>query len=109
MIIPVRCFTCGKVVADKFEQFKREGRIRTYDWERYNGASVVYQPKQMTPKQLRHAQMAAFGEFFSLGSALRRLRLFPLKWRSWIANVAIWKGIRYYYASRRRQLPRPQL
>lgn len=24
MIIPVRCFTCGKVVADKYEQFKRE-------------------------------------------------------------------------------------
>ena len=26
MIIPVRCFTCGKVDADKFEQFKREVR-----------------------------------------------------------------------------------
>ena len=26
MIIPVRCFTCGKVVADKYEQFKREVR-----------------------------------------------------------------------------------
>lgn len=26
MIIPVRCFTCGKVVGDKFEQFKREIR-----------------------------------------------------------------------------------
>ena len=88
-----------------FEQFQREGRLRTYDWERYNGSSVVYEPKQMTPKQLRHAQMAAFGEFFSLGSTFRRLRLFPLKWRSWIANVAIWKGIRYYYTSRRRQLP----
>ncbi|MHA1577481.1 MAG: DNA-directed RNA polymerase subunit N [Candidatus Thorarchaeota archaeon] len=24
MIIPVRCFTCGKVVADKYEEFKRE-------------------------------------------------------------------------------------
>ncbi|MHA1904492.1 MAG: DNA-directed RNA polymerase subunit N [Candidatus Thorarchaeota archaeon] len=24
MIIPVRCFTCGKVVADKYDQFKRE-------------------------------------------------------------------------------------
>lgn len=23
MIIPVRCFTCGKVVADKYEEFKR--------------------------------------------------------------------------------------
>ncbi len=22
MIIPVRCFTCGKVVADKYEEFK---------------------------------------------------------------------------------------
>ena len=88
-----------------FEQFKREGRIRTYDWERYNGASVVYEPKQMTPMQLRHAQMAAFGEFFSLGSSFRRLRVWPLKWRSWIANIAIWKGIRYYYNSRGRRLP----
>jgi len=26
MIIPVRCFTCGKVVADKYDQFKREIR-----------------------------------------------------------------------------------
>ncbi len=26
MIVPVRCFTCGKVIADKFEQFKREVR-----------------------------------------------------------------------------------
>ncbi len=23
MIIPVRCFTCGKVVADKYEEFNR--------------------------------------------------------------------------------------
>ena len=88
-----------------FEQFRREGRIRTFDWERYNGASVVFEPRQMSPQQLRHAQMAAFAEFFTLGSALRRLRLLPLKWRSWIANVAIWKGIRYYYASRGRRVP----
>ncbi|MDF1537977.1 MAG: DNA-directed RNA polymerase subunit N [Candidatus Thorarchaeota archaeon] len=26
MIVPVRCFTCGKVIADKYEQFKREIR-----------------------------------------------------------------------------------
>lgn len=26
MIIPVRCFTCGKVVADKYEDFRREVR-----------------------------------------------------------------------------------
>jgi len=88
-----------------FEQFQREGRIRTYDWERYNGASVVYEPKQMTVKQLRHAQMAAFAEFFSPGSAFRRLKIWPLKSRAWVANLAIWKGIQYYYRKRRRPVP----
>jgi DNA-directed RNA polymerase subunit N len=24
MIIPVRCFTCGKVIADKWEEYKKE-------------------------------------------------------------------------------------
>ncbi len=75
-----------------FRQFEREGRIRTYDWERYNGASVVFEPKQMTPKELRHAQMAAFAEFYSPRSAFRRLQLWPLKLRAWVANVACWQG-----------------
>lgn len=26
MIIPIRCFTCGKLVADKYETFKRQVR-----------------------------------------------------------------------------------
>ncbi len=88
-----------------FHQFQREGRIRTYDWERYNGASVVYEPKQMSAKQLRHAQMAAFSEFFSPRSAFRRLRLIPFKSRAWLANLAIWKGIHYYYGRRGRRVP----
>ena len=35
--------------------------------------------KKLSPKQLQHAQMAAFAEFFSPRSALRRLRVRPLK------------------------------
>ena len=88
-----------------YEQFEREGRIRTHDWLRYNGASIVYEPKLMSPKQLRHAQMAAFAEFFSPRSAFQRLKMWPLKTRSWVANLAIWKGIRYYYAKKGRQVP----
>ena len=88
-----------------YDQFEREGRIRTHDWLRYNGASIVYEPKRMSPEQLRHAQMAAFAEFFSPRSAFQRLKLWPLKTRSWIANLAIWKGIRYYYAKKGRQIP----
>jgi DNA-directed RNA polymerase subunit N (RpoN/RPB10) len=28
MIIPVKCFTCGKVLADKYRYFKREVKMR---------------------------------------------------------------------------------
>ncbi len=89
-----------------FDQFEREGRLLTRDWERYNGASVVFQPRRMTVDQLRHAQAAAFAEFFSPRSALRRLGVWPLKQRAWMANLAIWKGIRYYYARKHRSVPR---
>jgi radical SAM superfamily enzyme YgiQ (UPF0313 family) len=89
-----------------YERFAREGRLRTGDWKRYNGASVVYEPLRMTAKELRHAQMAAFAEFYSLRSAVRRLKCDPRKKLSWLANLAIWKGIRYYYARQHRQVPR---
>ena len=62
-----------------YAQYEREGRIRTHDWERYNRSSVVFEPKQMSPQELRHAQMAAFSEFYSLRSTLRRLKFFPTK------------------------------
>jgi len=88
-----------------FRQFQREGRLRTLDWERYNGASVVYEPRRMTAKELRHAQMAAFAEFYTPRSALRRLRVWPVKSRAWAANLASWKGIRYYYAKKGRRVP----
>lgn len=88
-----------------FDQFKREGRIRTYDWEQYNGASIVFEPRRMSPTELRHAQMAAFAEFYSPRSALRRLHILPFKSRAWAANLAIWKGIRYYYARKGRHVP----
>ena len=45
-----------------FEQYRDEGRLETTDWDRYNGASVVYQPKRMTSQELRYVQMAAFRE-----------------------------------------------
>ncbi len=89
-----------------FSQFEREGRITTYDWERYNGASIVYEPKQMSPTELRHAQMAAFAEFYSPRSALQRLKAWPLKGRAWVANLACWQGISYYYRRQGRQVPR---
>jgi radical SAM superfamily enzyme YgiQ (UPF0313 family) len=88
-----------------WHEFKRQGRLVTEDWDRYNGATVCYTPKGMSARELRHAQMAAFAEFYSLRSAVPRLGVVPFKKFSWLANVAIWRGIRHYYARRGRKVP----
>ncbi len=105
------CMSCYPILTPYpgtalFEQFRRQGRLLTTDWDKYNGASVVFQPRRMTPEQLRHAQMAAFCEFYSPASILKRLKAWPLKTNSYLANLAIWRGLRHYYASRGRPLPR---
>ncbi len=85
---------------------RRQGRLLTERWQLYNGANVVFEPKNFTQAQLRHAQMAGFSEFYSLPSIVRRMKLWPPKPRSMAANLAIWKGIRYYYAKACREVPR---
>jgi hypothetical protein len=50
--------------------------------------------------------MAAFHEFYAPASAFRRLRIWPLKKNSWLANLAIYRGLTHYYAKRGRPLPR---
>lgn len=104
------CMSCYPILTPYpgtgfFEQFEREGRLITRNWERYNGASIVYEPERMSPKMLRHAQMAAFAEFYAPRSALQRLKLLPFKKHAWMANLAIGVGISYYYARRGRRVP----
>ena len=104
------CMSCYPILTpypgtELFEMYRADGRLTTQEWDKYNGATVVFQPKQMTVPQLRHAQMAAFNEFYSLPSALKRLRFLPFKRNSWLANLAIQRGLRYYYGKRGRPLP----
>ncbi|MGB2821265.1 MAG: radical SAM protein [Phycisphaerae bacterium] len=105
------CMSCYPILTPYpgtalFEQFRDQGRLLTTDWDKYNGATVVYEPKRMTVNELRHAQMAAFHEFYTPSSAFRRLRLWPFKRNSWLANLAIHRGLTYYYCKRGRPLPR---
>jgi len=88
-----------------WNDYRRQGRLVTDDWDRYNGASVCYTPAGMSARELRHAQMAAFAEFYSLRSSFRRLGVLPFKKFAWLANLAIWRGIEYYYSRRARQVP----
>ena len=88
-----------------FQILRRAGRLLTEDWERYNGVNVVFQPARMSVEQLGRAQQAAFLEFYHPRSALSRLGLWPFKQKSWLANLAIHRGLGYYYTSRRRIPP----
>ncbi|MBN1763898.1 MAG: B12-binding domain-containing radical SAM protein [Sedimentisphaerales bacterium] len=88
-----------------YEEYQKQGRILTQDWDKYNGATVVFQPKQMSVDQLRHAQMAAFCDFYQPRSAFSRLKIVPFKKNSWLANLAIYRGLVYYYQKKRRPLP----
>jgi radical SAM superfamily enzyme YgiQ (UPF0313 family) len=105
------CMSCYPILTPYpgtgvYEQYRSEGRLTTTNWDKYNGSTVVYTPARMTVPELRHAQMAAFHEFFLPGSALRRLGVWPLKRNSWLANLAIHRGLTYYYSKKARPLPR---
>jgi len=105
------CMSCYPILTPYpgtrvYEQYEAEGRLLTRDWDRYNGATVVHRPRRMTVPELRHAQMAAFHEFYRPASAMRRLGVWPLKRNSWLANLAIHRGLTHYYARRGRPLPR---
>ena len=118
------CMSCYPILTPYpgtaiFEQYRREGRLLTTDWDKYNGATVVFQPKRMTPSELRHAQMAAFLEFYAPRSMVKRLKAvsrqpsasrrpwsLSLKKNSYLANAAIYRGLTYYYSRRGRRLPR---
>ncbi len=105
------CMSCYPILTPYpgtrlYQQYQAEGRLLTDDWEKYNGSTVVFRPKKMMVNELRHAQMAAFHEFYLPRSAFHRLGLLPLKRNSWMANLAIYRGLAYYYSQKRRPLPR---
>ena len=88
-----------------FDEYKRQGRLLTEDWDKYNGSTVVFEPKRMTVEELSRAQMAAFYEFYRMRSAFARLKIWPFKKNSWLANLAIQRGIAYYYHKKGRAIP----
>lgn len=45
MIIPVRCFTCGKVISDVYEDYVKR-------YEEYNKAIKAGEKPKETPKQI---------------------------------------------------------
>ncbi len=55
-----------------YERLKSERRLLTEDWCRYNHATVVYQPRNMTPEQLDRGRIWALKRFYSRRLVFRR-------------------------------------
>ena len=62
-----------------FRQLEAEGRLLHRDWEKYDTAHVVFQPKQMTPEELLLGYDWLYRRLFSHASIWRRR---PMEWGS---------------------------
>lgn len=81
-----------------FRQLESEGRILHREWQLYDTAHVVFQPKKMTPQELYDGYAATYRRLFSHQSIWRRR---PADWRS----VMPYLGMSYLYKKTNRLWP----
>ncbi len=55
-----------------YDRLKKEGRLLTEDWKYYDHNSVVFKPKNMTPRELMEGHLWTRKHFYSLGSIAKR-------------------------------------
>ena len=63
-----------------YDQFVREGRMLTDDWEQFDMMNVTFQPKRMTPWELQEQFMKASRSFYDFPSSFRIMRKFGLSY-----------------------------
>ncbi len=56
-----------------FNKIEEEGRILTKDWSKYNMKNVVFEPKNMTQKELLQGIGKMYKEFYSAPYTIRRV------------------------------------
>ncbi|MBI3892396.1 MAG: radical SAM protein [Candidatus Wallbacteria bacterium] len=84
-----------------FERMRREGKILTYDYNEYNGATCVYQPKRLTPDQVEDGYWRVYNEVFKLSNILKRC--FTSRIRTNVAFVLFLLGVNLAYRSQVRK------
>ena len=87
-----------------FNRLLKDGRILTRDWSRYNIWEVVFQPKNMSPKELNQGVMDMWKNFYSYKHVLKRsiknLKFGPYQflWRT-RSNLAFASTLTYHQDS----------
>lgn len=80
-----------------FRQFESEGRLLTTDWDLYDTAHVVFQPKLLTVEQLQEGYEFCYRRLFSAASIWARR---PADWRAvlpYLAMSYLYKKSNWYW------------
>lgn len=94
-----------------YHQLSGEGRLvlqnYPYDWKSYNGFEVTFQPKNMTPQELKEGHISAYKATASLGSSLLRATRTFAKTKSLLGTAAsfYWNYDCYKAVTRNSSLP----
>jgi radical SAM superfamily enzyme YgiQ (UPF0313 family) len=59
--------------SELYQHLKGEGRITSFDWDRYDTHHVVYRPAGLTPVELQRAQIYGHTRLYALHESLRKL------------------------------------
>ncbi|MGV3457573.1 B12-binding domain-containing radical SAM protein [Sphingomonas sp.] len=54
-----------------YQQLASEGRITSHDWDRYDTRHVVFEPRKLTPAQLKSGYDRAYRDFYSWSNIAR--------------------------------------
>lgn len=92
-----------------FDELEQAGRIIDYDWDHYNTAHAVFQPRKMTPQELEAGYLWAYQTVYSWGNiALRLPTVTDLRWpylgfvlgykkfapfTNWLSRVGLFNGV----------------
>jgi radical SAM superfamily enzyme YgiQ (UPF0313 family) len=60
-----------------FDKMERDGRILTKDWSKYTQAQVVFEPKNMTPRELYDGTKKVIKDFHRLDKMFKRWARLP--------------------------------
>jgi radical SAM superfamily enzyme YgiQ (UPF0313 family) len=73
-----------------YKSLRKERRILTYDWSKYNGAYIVYQPKNMSIEELRRGISYCWEESFSCRSIMKRVFSRNRGLKKTLLSIPIW-------------------
>ena len=76
-----------------YQRLQKEGRIRSTNWELYDGQHVVFQPAQMSAEQLARGTEEAWKYAYSWTNMAKRLRSTAAPWRVALSTNL---GYRFY-------------